>query len=230
MKYVLLLSILALLSVSCDDNSKSEKVSEHPRYEYFYPYDSVPKVYGYRDVANGLDEMFKRVYTVTDTRGRHIIVETFVDRGRLRDAYNFNVDSLQLIDHMIVDASNTKVQTELYKNTLFPWSDETTWFAAKYPGFIDSTFILEEVKRTFDKNVSNHDVLGKKVDCIKFIDSLRWTMVQPYTMKENELNQVQTSYFAKGIGLVEFHGPEKKAHYKLEKIYSEDEWMKIIKH
>ena len=34
--------------------------------DYFYPYDTIPKIYVYRDVVGGLNEQFHRVYGVKD--------------------------------------------------------------------------------------------------------------------------------------------------------------------
>jgi hypothetical protein len=36
------------------------------------------------------------------------------------------------------------------------------------------------------------------------------------------------SLFAEGLGLVEWHSKDKKAHFRLEKILSQEEWIKII--
>ena len=43
--------------------------SINPNAAYFYPLDTVPKIYHYRDIANGLDEEFHRIYTVEDAVG-----------------------------------------------------------------------------------------------------------------------------------------------------------------
>jgi hypothetical protein len=35
-------------------------------------------------------------------------------------------------------------------------------------------------------------------------------------------------YFGKGIGLVEWQSSNKKLHFRLEQILSQEEWLKII--
>lgn len=228
MKYTLLAFLsIALILTSCGGDSNESK---HPYAEFFYPYDTIQRVYGYRDVAHGLDEQFRKVYGVNDPLGKHIIIETYVDRGRLTEIYTISADSLHVVNHTVVNRSNQPLSSVLYKTSLLPESEEDiAWVASKYPGHMDSTMLLDEVKRSF-KKLDKLDVLGEQKDVLVCEDTIRWTLIQPFTQREQERTMLQTSYFAKGIGLVEFHGPEKKAHYKLEKIYSIEEWERIVKH
>jgi hypothetical protein len=36
------------------------------------------------------------------------------------------------------------------------------------------------------------------------------------------------SYFAEGIGLVEWHSLNNKIHYRLEQVLTQQEWIKMI--
>ena len=92
--------------------------SANPNMEYFYPWDTVPKIYLYRDVANGLDEQFHRVFSITDSQGEHIVVEIYTSDGRIIEALNYNIDSLDLIDHMVVNRNGEKTKTELFKHKI----------------------------------------------------------------------------------------------------------------
>ena len=152
---------LAVLVIACN-HSKDDARSTHPYADYFYPFDTIPRVYGYRDVAGGLEEQFKRVYAVEDSEGKHIIVETYVDYGRLRDALNFNLDSLKVLAH------KTEEMLKKTKGTMYvtnPMSYEKSDFKAVInkekalliPSsliFCSSLFILKKLN-VFNQNIFN---------------------------------------------------------------------------
>ena len=218
---------LSLLVVSCSTEAKLE--SKNPYAEYFYPLDSVPVIYLYRDVANGLDEQFQRIYAISDSKGDHIIVETYASDGRIFEGFNYNTDSLDIMDHMVVDRNNEKTKAELFKNKLIPMNDtEEVWFASRFQGFLDSTLILREIKRSVSGKEIQHEVLGKKVPTIVLKDKIRMSNFNPFTKKENVMEGNSVNYFSKGYGLVEWHSPDKKVHYRLEKILSQKEFLEII--
>lgn len=227
MKYFYFLVLSSLLFASCGEE---EKLSSNELYAYFYPYDSIPKVYVYRDAVDGLTEKFHRVYGIEDSYGKHIIVEYFSIDGRIIEAYNYSLDSLTIIDHMVVNRNGIKTQAMLLKNKLFPFTmDEKTWFASKAPGHLDSTLILSEIIRGVEKKKPfKVDVMGKKVEAIQMSDTIRNTLLYPFTRKEIEQVDVFKSYFAKGLGLVRIHDFKNKTDFKLEKIMSQEEWVKAM--
>lgn len=218
---------LTLLVVSCSTEVKLE--SKNPYAEYFYPLDSVPVIYLYRDVANGLDEQFQRIYSISDSQGDHIVVETYAADGRILEAFNYNTDSLDIMDHMVVNRNNEKSKAEVFKNRLIPMNDsEEVWFASRFQGFLDSTLILKEIKRSVSGKEIQHEVLGKQVPTIVMKDKIRMSNFNPFTKKENVMKGNSVNYFSKGFGLVEWHSPDKKVHYRLEKIMSQKEFLEII--
>ena len=73
-------------------HSQNVYISKNPQAEYFYPLDTLPKIYLYRDAAKGLEEEFHRIYTVEDAVGPHLIVEVYESDGRLREAIKYNID------------------------------------------------------------------------------------------------------------------------------------------
>lgn len=227
MKIVLI--FLALLAVIFSCSTDNALNSKNQYSTYFYELDSVPKIYLYRDVANGLDEQFQRIYSVSDSEGDHIIVETYSADGRILEALNYNTDSLDIMDHMVVNRSFEKTKAEVFKNKLIPMNDtEEVWFATRFQGFLDSTLILKEVKRKVSGKEIQHEVLGKKVPTIVMKDNIRMTNFNPFTKKEVVLEGKSVNYFSKGYGLVEWHTPDKKVHYRLEKVLTQQEWLKII--
>ncbi len=229
-KYALLLSLPAVLVLFICSCGNSEMKSENPFAKYFYPWDTVPKVYLYRDVAHGLDELFNRVYCVKDDQGRHIVVETYSADGRILEAMNYNTDSLDVMDHMVVDRNGRKNKAELFKYTFIPMDkNKETYFASRFPGFLDSTLILKEVKKKYYKELNDYEVLGESRTALLTKDHIRMTNFNPFTKKESVLESDAVYYYAEGYGLTEWHDENKKVHYRLEKIMSQEEWIKIMR-
>ncbi len=219
---------LMLILAACGSGKGSD--SKNPYAAYFYEVDSVPKVYLYRDVANGLDEQFHRIYSVKDSEGEHVIVEIYSADGRILEALNYNVDSLDIMDHMVVNRNGEKTKAEVFKTKIIPMNDtEEVWFATRFQGFLDSTLILKEIKRKVSGVEIEHDVLGKKIPTIVMKDKIRMTNFNPFNKRENVLEGESVNYFSKGYGLVEWHTPNKKVHYRLEKVMPQDEWIKIVR-
>jgi hypothetical protein len=223
----LLLLLPTVLGIYGCSNA-SDYTSENPNAAFFYPLDSIPKIYLYRDVSGGLDEEFHRIYTVKDQEGPHLIVEIYASDGRIKEAFNYNIDSLNLQDYMVVDVNQEKEKALLYKDKLFPMHlNERTWFAAKFKGVVDSTVMLSEVKRQF-KRKENHLVMEDEEPTLVFSDLMRLTVLNPFTKKEEAKQTTRISYFADGYGLVEWHSINKKVHYRLEQVLTQQEWIKII--
>lgn len=209
--------------------SSQQSESRHPLAHYFYPISSTPVIYVYRDVIGGLDEQFHRVYCVTDHLGKHLVVERYASDGRILEALNFNVDSLDIQDHMVVNREQKKTKAFLYKSTYFPWgNDRKTWFASKFEGVLDSTLILQEIKRSILKSDVEREVFGENTRCIVLLDSTRYSLINPFTKTEKSLTEISRSYFAEGKGLVEWKGSKNKVHFKLEQIMSQEDWLKIM--
>ena len=203
--------------------------SKNPNAAYFYPLDTVPKIYHYRDIANGLDEEFHRIYTVEDALGPHLIVEVYASDGRLREAINYNIDSLVVQDHMVVNRVQSKEKTLLYKNQLFHFDlQKETWFAYKFSGVVDSTVLLHEVFRKFQARKQTVFLAKTKAEALFFQDKIRRTVLNPFTRTEKEVLGQQISVFANGYGLVAWYNRNKTIHYRLERVLTQKEWIKII--
>ena len=222
----LLFFSLILGLVACQHQADFESTNTFS--SFFYPLDSIPKVYVYRDISNGLDEQFHRVYAVKDDAGQHIVVETYTADGRIIEALNYNTDSLDIMDHMVVDRTGKKQKAELFKYKLIPNDrQDEIWFASRFPGFLDSTLILKEIKRKFSREMKT-EVLEETKPTVVFSDHIRMTNFNPFTKKETVLEGNSLTCFTQGIGLSEWYTPDKKVHFKLEKILSQEEWIKLV--
>lgn len=221
-KHLFFLSIITILFASCKNED-----SVHPYKNFFYEYNEDAKFYQFRDVVHGMNEKFFRVFGIDDSFGKHIVVESFTADGRITEALNYNLDSLTIIDHMVVDRNGLKTKAQLIKNRMIPFTkDDQTWFASKFPGFIDSTIFLSETKRTFFKSTPiKTKVMGESKNTIVFTDTLKLTMLNPFKKTENSQKAVFKSYYAEGIGLVRIHDINMKTDYQLEKILTQKEWV-----
>jgi len=225
--------VYCVLLFSCgnssqEENTKHSEVSLNPS-AFFYPICDSTRIYVYRDLINGLNEEFHRVYKVVDSKGPHLIVERYASDGRLLEAFNYNIDSLDLMDHITVNAKQEKEQAILFKNRLFPMTlSEEACFASKFRGVNDSMVILKEITRKFSSN-STIEFNNKTIETLVFKDFIRMTNMNIYKRKEEEITGVQMVYFSKGIGLTEWHSPSKSVHFKLEKILSQKQWVQLMK-
>jgi hypothetical protein len=224
MNKLLYLLLISTLGACSHNESKSELA------EYFYPQKAESTFYVYRDMANGFDEQIHRIYEIEDSEGKHIVVEIYTGEGRIIEAYNYNVDSLNLIDHMVVNAEGKKTKADILKDRLFPMNlTEESYFASRFPGIYDSTLILREVKRKASAQPKRQmEVLGKQTDVIVFDDYIRQTLFNPFKKTENVLDGKATTYYAKGYGMVAWHDKKKKHHFVLEQVLNEKEGIKLI--
>lgn len=224
--WIILLVVIGL--VSCTEEGPKTPVSSNVFGTYFYPYDTIPQIYVFRDIKNGLDEEFHRVFSINDSEGKHIVVEVYKADGRIIEALNYNLDSLDIVDHMVANRKQEQTKAELFKNKLIPDSKKSTAsFASRFAGFKDSTLILKEIDRLYS-STKKIDVLGKKVSATIFNDYIRMTLLNPFTKEENEAKWEITNYFATGYGLVEWHNVDRSVHYRLEKIISQDEFVNFM--
>ncbi len=222
--------LLSTLLVSCSDANETDgpPTSTNMFGEYFYTYDTIPKIYAYRDIANGLTEEFHRVFGIKDTEGMHIVVEIYSEDGRILEALNYNLDSLDIIDYMVVDRMQQKTKAELFKNKLIPDTKKSTAsFAARFAGISDSTLFLKEINRTYASS-KKMEVLGEKLPGVVFKDQMRLTLFNPFTKMEDMREGEAKSYFAKGYGLVEWHNQDKSVHYRLERIIPQEEFVNLM--
>jgi hypothetical protein len=218
---------------SCDSKNSTytPPKSVHPFANYFYPYDSVPRIYCYRNVANGLDEEFHRVFGIKDSKGHHVIVEKYSPDGRLIEAFNYNYDSLDVLQHIVVDRKKHKNSVPLKKNKRFPWNEkDQTLFISEYPSHFDSIIVIDTLKRKIAKKNIDHLVLEEEARKSMILDEfISKTLLNIYTKKTiTNLRTEGQSIYCEGFGLVEFYSKNKTVHFKLEKVISQKEWAQFI--
>ena len=223
---------LLLFFFSCGEdktqNSPSNQSSVPLQEDFFYPYDTIPKIYQYRDIVNGMRECFYRVYGIRDAYGAHIIVEKYVDGRRLTEAYNYSRDSLKVIDHMVVDRFGKNEKALIYHNELFPKDTSEIYFASKFSGLTDSTVLFYESFRKLNA-FEERTIMNQKTDCMKLNEALRITNIHVGSKMESQpLTANMSLYFAKDLGLSEWYDENKTQHFVLESILTQKEWINLI--
>lgn len=226
-----ILCVMACSSEELASSNNNPAKSLHPWSRFFYPIQDQPKVYVYRDTVQGLQEEFHRIYTVEDFAGLHLVVEIYTREGILSEAINYNVDSLDVQDHMVVNRYGRKEKAMVYKRFLYPTNmKDETWFASKFSGTKDSMVILYEVFRKYLKPGSFRlDQQESTVKTIIFNDKIRVTEYNPFEHTEQEKWAERNAVFAENIGLVSYYNPRKSTFFKLEKIMDQKDWLKIIR-
>jgi hypothetical protein len=218
---------LAIIFVGCSGDVTR---SENPLSQYFYPLDNEPVIYLYRDKAKGLDERFHRIYRIDDSFGKHLVVEIYSAETRLLEAYNYNVDSLDLMDHMVVDRNLEKQKGELGKTKYFPWSKKGKGeFMSRFPGPLDSTLVVYEVNRkVHSKAAKKQKVLDEMAESIVFSDDFTFTLLNAKGKEEAKRKGNVKNVYAEGYGLVRWYDDKKEFDFVLEKIMTEEEWIKLL--
>ena len=223
-----LLVFIALAVIGLTSCGKSSEKSDNEFFDYFYAYDTIPKVYVYRNISNGLEEEFHRVFAINDSEGKHVVVEIYAEDGRILEALNYNIDSLDIADHMVVNLEKENTQAVLSEKQLMPMSKkEKGIFATNFPGVMDSTFFLKYIERSFVKE-GKADVLGKSVATVEFGDDIMLKLYNPWKKLEDVREGKATQVFAKGYGLIEWSSENKEVHYRLEKIISQNEFITLM--
>ena len=233
MRPIVASALLLLVFFSCGDDQTKNGTSKtqssiHRQESYFYPYDTIPRIYQYRDIVHGMREHFHRVYGLRDAYGPHIIVEKYVDGRRLTEAYNYSADSLKVIDHMVVGGFGKNEKALIYRNDLFPKDTSESYFASKFSGLTDSTVLFFESFRKF-KAFEERKIMNQKTDCMKLNEVIRITNMKVSSKTESQpMNRNMSLYFGKGLGLVEWHDENKARHFVLEGILNQQEWIKLM--
>ena len=222
--------ITALTLISCSEKKDKKSQSNNPEIaiqSFFYPYDTVPKIYQYREIKNGMYEQFHRVYGISRSNGKHILVEHFTQDGRHTETYDFLLNSMLVQDHLVVGAKGDIKSTTVNENKLFPLDKKEICFKSQFSGISDQYVIDYESCRKFI-DYTQRSILSKKMDCMKLNEILTVTNMDMKLKLKNELTNQIVRYYAKSIGLVEWHDVNDKQHFILEDIMTQNEWLKII--
>jgi hypothetical protein len=222
--------LTALILISCSEKKNNKIQSSNPivaNQSFFYPYDTVPKIYQYRELKNGMYEQFHRVYGISRANGKHILVETFTQDGRHTETYDFLLESLLVHEHLVVGAMGDINRAFINGNQLFPLDSNEIQFNSQFAGISDAYVIGYDSRRKFN-TITKRNILSKNIDCMKLNETIMVTNIDVKLKLKNESSNDIVRYYGKSIGLVEWHDVNDNQHYILEDIMTQNEWLKII--
>jgi hypothetical protein len=71
--------------------------------------------------------------------------------------------------------------------------------------------------------------MGEQTKSIKYKDLTKFTLLNPFTKTEKVMELPSYTYYADGVGLVEWKSNGNKVHFRLEQIMDQSEWLKFIR-
>ena len=248
-----LLFLLTLFNTSCSENSqwpkdntstldenKSQKETSSDLKKimnknnsvkectYFYPIVDSARIYCYRNITNGLDEEFHRVFTLEDSI-KHLIVERFSASKRFLEGINYDLESKKVLEHVIVNRNNEREIAKIKSSQLFPMDQSTVnTFVSEFSGMNDSVIFRKENHRRYFKTQKTSYQKTKSLKTFIFKDSIEQHSINVFSNKGRKIGAIAFIHFVEGIGPFEWYDENKKIHFKLEKIISQKEWIRLM--
>lgn len=232
MKYFLLI-IISFSLFGCTDNKEKQKNDsadldiELDLLDYFYPLnEEEPYIYAYFDESAPLDERFHRLINIYDSDGQTFVVERYNANLRISEGFTLDPNSLEVMDHMMVDKNLKKRKSNVTSNQYYPLEmNKTARFVSDYPSHLDSVTAIYDSRRTIIKKDIPLDIMDSTYQTILLRDTVNVHMVNRFTKESSTQTAVIDNYYAKGVGLVKFGDVDGAVNYKLKRIISDSWWM-----
>lgn len=231
MKYFVLI-LISISLLGCNDNTEtngSEEVdTELNLMDYFYPLnEDEPYIYAYFDEKAPLDERFHRMINFYEADSRTFVIERYNASLRISEGFTLDPNSLEILDHMMVDKNLKKRKSNITANQYFPLEmHKTVRFVSDYPSHLDSVTAVYDSRRTIIEKDIPVEVMDTTYQTILLRDTVNVHMVNRYTKESGTQTAVIDNYYAKGVGLVKFGDVDGKINYTLKSIISDSWWMK----
>lgn len=223
--------IIVLFLFGCSENSKdnssNKEKSELNLMDYFYPMnENEPYIYGYLDEKNPVAERFHRMINFREADSRSFVIERYNASLRIFEGFTLDPDSLNVLDHMMVDKNRQKRKSNVSATEYFPLEmNKTVRFVSDYPSHLDSITTVYDSRRTIiDKDVTV-SVMDTTYEAILLRDTVYVHLVNRFTKESGTQSAVIDNYYAKGMGLVKFGDVDGKATYELKRIIPDSWWM-----
>lgn len=223
-KTLLLVGCSFLLLFSCDFSVEESTDSEGIE-DYFFPVQDEPVIYVYADENRPVDEKFFRVYRLKNDELDHLVVERFNASFRITEGFSFHLkDDLNVVDHMVVDANGLKRKAHLTKTSYFPQNrDDQAVFVSDFPAHIDSIVgVYASEKKVMEE--MDYEILDRQTKAIVIQDFVSLSFVNPDKQDGNSKKVETERIYAKGIGLTEWYTADKRIHFKLQRMLSNEWW------
>lgn len=225
--------VVAMFQACTSDDKKSGSISvEHTDdyQQYYYGSDSIyPYALVFQDSAYPIDERFVRYIQIDKNDTNKLIIERYNASLRIYEGVTLDIDNnLEILDHMMVDAQGIKRTSGFKSTTFFPLKkDEQIIFKTDFPSHLDSIVMIYEARKHIDEVALEKEINGKNHSVIKVRDSIFVSMVNTYTGEGSTQSGIVDSYYAKGIGLVQWGDHEGSINYLWTKTLKDDLWEKL---
>lgn len=230
MKYLVFVLIILSFYGCSESSDVEESIQKDPAInvlDYFYPLnEDEPYVYAYLDEQAPLDERFHRMINFYDSDGRSFVIERYNAALRISEGFTLDPNSLEILDHMMVDKNLKKRKSNVTSNQYYPLEmNETARFVSDYPSHLDSVTAIYDSRRTIIKKDVPVEIMDSTYQTILLRDTVHVHMVNRFTKESSTQTAVIDNYYAKGLGLVKFGDVDGAINYKLKRIISDSWWM-----
>lgn len=207
---------------------------------YYFQSDNfvVPKVYVYRNIMKKGDYLYWEMSSKTESGNKIFITKIYSsDKHPQEELHEELTDTgSRMIEYFIYeqkDSTDEKVSCRIAQHDVMKWDLENGDEIFREVNFKSqlqkgSTVTITKTREATGRKAS-FSFSGQKYDCVLYKDSYQILSSNETGHSSNEYRYTSASYYAEGLGLVEFHQrfPDgKEKHYKLEKIIDAKEFWK----
>ncbi len=221
-----------LLSVLFYSFSLSSEIFDDLK-EFYFPIEMLkePKVYKYTNLFNSKEVLYWHMKT-SNWNGNYILTTTVYDQNFtlieiFKEEINANGSEIEEYD-LFIDSK--KIKTELINRTVFKWNQKNNSSINWSIQYNDTSGKNQISKtRTFDGTRTSKIYNKQEYLAIKFKDDFIFSQLNGAS--EDKYQYYQYSYYAKGLGMIEYvrYFPEGDlVHFKLNNILTEDKWITLI--
>ena len=205
--------------------------------KYYFPYQNFvqPKVYQYSDQKDTNVTMYWHFKTTV--KGIDTVLTTYIynSKMQLTNIYESNLSANGcILKRMLVSRGDTSAVLEytVKENEVFLWkikSDQKLFLSFSVSNQDGSESEGCTTERSFGTKKEIKKFNGNEYECMVVKDVIMLNHIRN-NINANE-EQQRTSFFAKGIGLLEFetfNSNGTSTYFTLKKIMTEEEWRKVI--
>lgn len=227
-KYTFILFIIVGL-IACGTKEISIK-------KYYFPYASFikPQIYQYVERKDSSSVMYWYFKTMVEKGDTLLTTYIFDSNFQLKNIYQNTITSEGcILKEMFINMGDSTIMTQclVEENEVFRWKIKPTEKLMVSFGISNASGDeLENVitERSFEPKIELIKFNEKKYECLIAKDFILLNHIKTNRTASEE--QHRTSFFAKGIGLIEFetfYANGSSTYFSLKKIISEEEWSKM---
>lgn len=194
---------------------------------FFYPKSAQPYVYVFQDSLDPFFEMFERVITFYDPLGEHMLIERYNANFTLVESYDLLSENNYVVHNHTLYHNGKPIIAHVVDSSFVPWKG-TGVFSSTFPGSVDSIMFSLKNKRSMNNEFGNFHWKEEKLETRIVTDSIFTLAIDLKNQKEKSQSVVAFHEFAQGLGRVRIKTADGKSNLVLQKILTDDEWLKLI--